>query len=171
MAADPSCTERLKQEGDDTPADVLITTDLANLWRAKDAGLLQPATTPTLQSNVPAALHDADDDWWALSTRLRVPVVSTERVGAGAVTSLESLGDPHFKGRTCIRTSNNEYNQSLVADLLAKRGPDATKALIGSWMENEPTIVNSDVEVLSLIADWRLRRRALQPLLPRSGPG
>jgi iron(III) transport system substrate-binding protein len=149
----PELYERLKQEGEDTPADVLITTDLANLWRAKDAGLLQPATSPTLQGNVPAALHDGDDDWWALSTRLRIPVVSTERVAAGAVTSLESLGHPQFKGRTCIRTSNNEYNQSLVADLIAKRGHDATKALLSSWMANEPTIVNSDVEVLSLIAD------------------
>jgi iron(III) transport system substrate-binding protein len=148
----PELFERLRREGDDTPADVLITTDLANLWRADEAGLLQDVTTPTLQANVPPALHDPDGAWWALSTRLRVPVVSTERVPEGAVTSYEDLGDPRYKGRTCLRTSTNEYNQSLVADMLAKRGPEATKALLESWMANDPKILNSDGELLAVIA-------------------
>ena len=78
----PELFERLKREGSDTPADVLVTTDLANLWRAKDAGMLQNVTTRTLEANIPAQLHDPDGAWWALSTRLRIPVVSTERVPA-----------------------------------------------------------------------------------------
>jgi iron(III) transport system substrate-binding protein len=101
---------------------------------------------------VPAALHDPDGSWWAISTRLRVPVVSTERVGPAEVTSYESLGDPRFEGRTCLRTSQNEYNQSLVADLLAKRGEAATRALLESWMANDPDIIGSDGELLAAIA-------------------
>jgi iron(III) transport system substrate-binding protein len=149
----PELFERLRREGEDTPADVLITTDLANLWRAQEAGLLKPVMTPTLEANVPPSLHAADGSWWAVSTRLRIPVVSTERVEPGAVDSYEDLGDPRFAGRTCLRTSTSEYNQSLVADMLAKRGPEATEELLRSWMANDPEIVSSDGALLALIAD------------------
>ena len=148
----PELFERLQQEGSDTPADVLVTTDLANLWRADDAGLLAPVDTPTLEANVPEALHDPDGAWWAISTRMRVPVISTERVDPATVTSYESLGDPQFRGRTCLRTSSNEYNQSLVADMIAKRGYDETRALLESWMANDPDIIPSDGELLGVIA-------------------
>lgn len=148
----PELFERLQQEGSDTPADMLITTDLANLWRAEEAGLLRGVTSETLRSQVPAGLHEPDGHWWALSTRLRVPVVSTERVPAGAVTSYDDLGDPRFRGRTCLRTSNSEYNQSLVADMIVKRGAPATEALLRSWMANEPTILGSDGELLAVMA-------------------
>ncbi|MDN5857308.1 MAG: extracellular solute-binding protein [Pseudonocardia sp.] len=148
----PELFERLQHEGADTPADVLVTTDLANLWRAQEAGLLQPVTSKTLRAQIPAGLHQPDGYWWAVSTRLRIPVVSTERVPAGAVTSYADLGDPRFRGRTCLRTSNSEYNQSLVADMIAKRGPEATRALLRSWMANEPDIVGSDGEMLAVMA-------------------
>jgi iron(III) transport system substrate-binding protein len=148
----PELFERLRREGEDTPADLLITTDLANLWRAEEAGLLRSVDTPTLRQNVPEGLHDPEGMWWALSTRLRIPVVSTERVPEGAVTSYEDLGDPQFKGRTCLRTSTNEYNQSLVADMLAKRGRDETERLLRSWMDNDPEIINSDGELLAVMA-------------------
>jgi iron(III) transport system substrate-binding protein len=147
----PELYERLRSEGEDTPADVLVTTDLANLWRAEEAGMLRPETTPTLEANVPEELHDPDGNWWAISTRLRVPVVSTERVEPGAVDSYESLGDPQFRGRTCLRTSTSEYNQSLVADMIAKRGEAATEELLRSWMANDPDIINSDGELLAAI--------------------
>jgi iron(III) transport system substrate-binding protein len=148
----PELYERLRREGDDTPADVLVTTDLANLWRAEEAGLLAPVETPTLDENVPAALHAGDGAWWALTTRLRVPVVATERLSPDEVTGYESLGDPRFAGRTCLRTSNNEYNQSLVADMIAKRGSEATEELLRSWMDNDPQIINSDGEMLATMA-------------------
>ena len=147
----PELFERLQREGADTPADVYVTTDLANLWRAEHAGLLQGVTSPTLRAQIPDSRRDAAGNWWALSTRLRVPVYSTERVPTGAVTSYESLGDPRFTGRTCLRTSNNEYNQSLVADMIAKRGRPATEQLLRSWMANEPKIINSDGELLLVI--------------------
>ena len=90
----PELFERLEREGADTPADVYVTTDLANLWRAEQAGLLQGVTSPTLRAQIPESRRDVAGNWWALSTRLRVPVYSTERVPAGAVTSYESLGRP-----------------------------------------------------------------------------
>ena len=148
----PELFERLRREGEDTPADLLVTTDLANLWRADEAGLLQGVSTPTLEGNVPAELHDDAGAWWALTTRLRIPVVSTGRVAEGEVTSYEDLGDPRYRGRLCLRTSNNEYNQSLVADMIAKRGAAATEQLLRSWMANDPEIVNSDGELLAVIA-------------------
>jgi len=149
----PELFERLRREGDDSPADVLITTDLANLWRAEEAGLLQPARSDVVEGNIPAALRDPAGAWVALTTRLRVPVVNTERVSPDEVTSYESLGDPAFRGRTCLRTSTNEYNQSLVADMIAKRGPEATEALLRSWMDNDPDIIGSDGELLAAMAD------------------
>jgi len=148
----PELYERLRREGEDTPADLLVTTDLANLWRADESGLLQPVASDALREQVPERLRDAEGSWWAISTRIRTPVVSTERVEPGAVTGYAALGDPRFKGRTCLRTSNSEYNQSLVADMIAKRGMEATEALLRSWMANDPDIINSDGEMLGAIA-------------------
>jgi iron(III) transport system substrate-binding protein len=148
----PELFERLEREGSDTPADVLVTTDLANLWRAENDGLLAETGSATLEANVPEAVRDPGSQWWPLTVRLRVPVVSTERVAEGEITSYEDLGDPKWKGRTCLRTSNSEYNQSLVADFLAKRGPEATKVLLQSWMDNDPKIYNSDGELLAGMA-------------------
>lgn len=148
----PELFERLRREGDDTPADLLVTTDLANLWRAEEAGLLRPVTSPTLEENIPSALRDPEGHWWSLTIRRRIPVINTDRVQPGEVDSYESLGDPAFRGRTCLRTSTNEYNQSLVADMIAKRGEDATRELLESWMANDPEIINSDGELLAVMA-------------------
>lgn len=145
----PELFERLRREGDDSPADVLVTTDLANLWRAEDAGLLRPTTSGVVEANVPAELRDPDGHWVSLTTRRRVPVVNTDAISPEEVSGYEALGDPAYRGRTCLRTSTNEYNQSLVADMIAKRGRDATEALLRSWMDNDPDIINSDGELLA----------------------
>jgi iron(III) transport system substrate-binding protein len=151
----PELFERLRSEGADTPADVLVTTDLANLWRAKQAGLLQTGTSPVLERRIPEGRRDPDEQWWGLSARIRTPVRSTERVDADAIASYEDLGDEDHRGRLCLRTSNNEYNQSLVADMLAKRGASETEGLLRSWMANRPQILGSDVDVLEAIASGR----------------
>jgi iron(III) transport system substrate-binding protein len=151
----PELYERLRSEGSDTPADLLVTTDLANLWRAKQAGLLEKVVTPTLQRNVPAQLHDPDDEWWGISQRIRTPMRSTERVSANAITTYADLGKPQFRGKLCLRTSNNEYNQSFVADQIAKKGLEKTRAMLQGWMDNEPQIYGSDVDVLDAIAAGR----------------
>src|SRR5688500_7866468 len=150
----PELFERLRSEGSESPADLLVTTDLANLWRAKEAGLLEAVRTPALERQVPEPYRDPDGAWYGLSLRVRTPMRST-KVPADAVTSYEDLGDARWKGRLCLRTSNNEYNQSLVADMLAKRGPGETRALLESWIANEPRVLGSDVDVLEAIASGR----------------
>ena len=147
----PELFERLKAEGADTPADLLVTTDLANLWRAKQAGLLTPVSSKTLERQVPREFRDPDGEWWGMSLRIRTPMRSTERVSASAIKHYEDLGKPQFKGKLCLRTSNNEYNQSLVADMIAKRGRAATEKLLRGWMANAPQILGSDVDVLKAI--------------------
>jgi iron(III) transport system substrate-binding protein len=151
----PELFERLRSEGADTPADLLVTTDLANLWRAKDAGLLEAVSTPVLERQVPDELRDSDNTWWALSLRIRTPMRSTERVPEEAIDSYEDLGDPRWRGRLCLRTSSNEYNQSLVADMIAKRGPERTERILRSWMDNDARVLGSDVDVLEAIAAGR----------------
>src|SRR5829696_1141262 len=150
----PELFERLRSEGSETPADLLVTTDLANLWRAKEAGLLAPVRSPKLDEQVPEPYRDPDGDWYGMSLRVRTLMRST-KVPEDAVRTYEDLGDARWKGRLCLRTSNNEYNQSLVADMIAKRGADETRALLESWMANEPQILGSDVDVLDAIAAGR----------------
>jgi iron(III) transport system substrate-binding protein len=125
--------ERLKTEGKDTPADVLITVDAANLWHAQQAGLI--------------------DSWKPLTLRARTIMRSTERVRSGAVTTYEGLGDPRWKGRLCLRSGTSEYNVSFVADRLAKDGRAATERMLRRWMANDPDILGSDTDVLKAIAD------------------
>ena len=144
--------QRLRSEGNRSPADVLVTVDGANLWRAKAEGLLLPVRSGVIDRDIPASLRDPDGTYTALSMRVRTPMRSTERVPAGAVRSYDDLGDRRWNGRLCLRTSNNVYNQSLVADLIAKRGAPRTERLLRSWMANAPRILGSDVDVLKAIA-------------------
>jgi iron(III) transport system substrate-binding protein len=145
--------QRLTSEGDDTPADVLITVDAANLWRAKEAGLLEPVHDPEIESAVASDLRDPDGTWFGLLLRARTIMRSTERVGPGEVTTYEGLGDPRWKGRLCLRSGTSEYNVSFVADRLAKDGRAATERMLRRWMANDPQIFESDTEVLDKIAD------------------
>jgi iron(III) transport system substrate-binding protein len=145
--------ERLRSEGDDTPADVLITVDGANLWRAKEAGLLQPVKSAALDRAVPRDLRDPDGDWYGLTLRARTIMRSTERVGPKEVATYEGLGDPRWKGRLCLRSGTSDYNVSFVADRLAKEGRAAR--MLRRWMANDPEILGSDTDVLDAIADGR----------------
>jgi iron(III) transport system substrate-binding protein len=145
--------ERLESEGEDTPADVLITVDAANLWRAKEAGLLEPVGSDALERDIPADLRDPDGTWFGLTLRARTIMRSTERVGPEEVTTYEGLGDPRWKGRLCLRSGTSEYNVSFVADRLAKDGRASTERMLRRWMANDPEIVGSDTDVLEEIAD------------------
>ncbi len=148
----PELYERLRNEGGDTPADVLVTVDGANLAQAKAAGLLAPMRSRAIERAVPAALRDPEGRWTGISTRVRTLMRSIERVQDGEISSYADLGDPKWRGRVCLRTSNNIYNQSLVADMLVKRGDEATERLLRSWMANDPRVLGSDVDVLEAIA-------------------
>lgn len=147
--------ERLKSEGDRTQADVLITVDAANLWRAKEAGLLQPVRSEALDREVARDLRDPRGEWYGLTQRARTIVRSTKRVRPGEVTTYEGLGDPRWKGRLCLRSGTSEYNSDFVADRIAKDGRAATERLLRRWMANDPTVLGSDTDVLDAIAEGR----------------
>jgi len=149
----PELYERLRSEGDDTDADVLVTVDAANLWRAEQAGLLRPLRSAALDRGVPAGLRDPKGRWYGLTVRARTIMRSTERVEPNEVTTYEGLGDPRWKDRLCLRSGTSDYNISFVADQIAKRGEPATKRMLERWMDNDPTILGSDVDVLNALAD------------------
>jgi iron(III) transport system substrate-binding protein len=145
--------ERLRNEGGNTPADVLITVDAANLWRAEEAGLLEPVSSPVLKRAVPDDLRDPEGAWYGLTLRARTIMRSAERVGPDEVTTYEGLGDPRWKGRLCLRSGTSDYNVSFVADRLAKDGQAETERMLRRWMANDPEILGSDKDVLEAIAD------------------
>ena len=145
--------ERIEAEGEETPADVLITVDAANLWRATEDGLLEPVRSAVLDRLVPKELRDPGGHWYGLALRARTIMRSAERVGPDEVTTYEGLGDPRWRGRLCLRSGTSEYNVSFVADRLAKDGPAATERMLRRWMANDPEILGSDLDVLEAIAD------------------
>ena len=148
--------ERLKAEGEDTEADLLVTVDGANLQQALAEDLLQRMASAKVESIIPENLRDPEGRWTALTTRARTVMRSTERVPEGeAPDTYADLGDPRYKGRLCLRTSDSVYNSSFVADQIAKDGRAATEEMLRAWMENDPTILGSDVDVLEAIEAGR----------------
>ena len=124
--------QRLINEGENSPADILLTVDAGRLHRAKEAGLLQPIRSRTLYRNIPAALRDPDNQWFALTVRARVIVYSKNRVNPSDLSTYEDLAGSQWKGRIAVRSSSNIYNQSLMASLIEANGK--RKAL--SWAKS-----------------------------------
>ena len=145
--------ERLKSEGDETKADVLITVDAANLWRAEEAGLLKPLRSAEARPQRAGLGARPEGEWYGLTLRARTIMRSTERVRPEDVTTYEGLGDPRWKGKLCLRSGTWEYNVSFVADRIAKDGEATTKRMLERWMANDPEILGSDTDVLKAIAD------------------
>ncbi len=128
--------QRLKAEGKNSRADLLLTVDAGNLWHAANEGILQPVESATLTNNIPAHLRDPGQQWFGLSLRARTIVYSTDRVEPKQLSSYEALGDPTWKNRLILRTSKKVYNQSLVAMLIAEHGETDTEQIVESWVEN-----------------------------------
>jgi iron(III) transport system substrate-binding protein len=123
--------QRLKREGRNTPADLVITVDAGNLVRAKEANVLAPVNNQATRDHVPDAYQDPDGHWHGLSLRARVIFRSAERVEAGAIERYEELADERWREEICVRSSDSIYNQSLVASLVAHHGVEATE----QWAE------------------------------------
>ena len=116
---------RLETEGASTRADLLITVDAGRLQQAKKRNLLRSASSEVLQSNVPAHLRDPEGYWYGLTQRARVIAYSLDRVSADELSTYEDLADPKWRGRILVRSSENIYNQSLLASMIAVHGEDA----------------------------------------------
>ena len=121
--------ERLKAEGERTPADVLLTVDAGNLWNAARAGLLSKIDSPELLSNVPASLRDPENRWFGLTVRARTIMYNTGKVKPAELSTYEGLGDPKWRGRLCLRTSGYIYNQSLLATMIKRYGEARTEEI------------------------------------------
>jgi len=120
--------ERLKSEGANSPADLILVSDIGNLHNHDKAGLLQPVVSNTLNNNVPVQYRHPDGNWFGLTARARVIYASKARVKPGEVTTYEDLADPKMKGRVCIRSGKHIYNVSLLASIVVAKGTDGAKA-------------------------------------------
>jgi iron(III) transport system substrate-binding protein len=123
-AGDDAIIERMKQEGSRSPADVLVTVDAGRLWRAEQAGLLQPANSKVLMELVPGELRHPEGLWYGFSMRARPIFYAKGRVDPAKLSTYESLADPSLKGKICIRSSSNVYNLSLMSSMVSGVGPE-----------------------------------------------
>ena len=129
--ASKGLAQRLQAEGEASPADVILTVDIARLSEYAELDLLAPVDSAVLAANIPANLRAGDNRWFAFSTRARLVAVSKDRVAEGAITSIEDLADPKLQGTVCSRKGSHVYNRSLLASVIAAKGADAAEA----WAE------------------------------------
>ena len=138
---------RIQSEGEASPADVLITVDAGNLHRAKEAGVSQVIRSDEVEAHIPKAFRDPGMHWVGLTKRARIIFYASDRVDPAFLSSYENLADPRWKGRICIRSSSNIYNQSLVASLMEANGEKAAESWavgIVANMARKPTGGDTD---------------------------
>ncbi len=123
--------ERLKAEGANSPADLVLTVDIGRLADLIDDDLVQPVSTDTLKANVPAAYRGENGEWYALTSRARVLYVSKDRVEEGAIDSYLDLADPKWEGRVCTRAGDHAYNIGLIAAMINNYGEEKTR----TWLD------------------------------------
>jgi iron(III) transport system substrate-binding protein len=132
--------ERIKSEGQNSPADLLMTVDAGRLWRAEQEGLFQPVTSATLTNAIPASLRHPDGLWFGLTKRARVIMYNKTVVNPRELSTYEDLMDPKWRGRILVRSSTNIYNQSLVGSLIAAHGAAQTetwaRGLVANFARN-----------------------------------
>jgi iron(III) transport system substrate-binding protein len=147
-----SLAERLASEGASSPADVLITVDMGNLWSAAERGLLQKVASPVLDANVPANFRDPGGRWWGLSQRERTLFHAAGKVDPATLSTYEDLALPKWKGKLCLRTGKQTYTQSLVAMMLAKHGEQKAEEIVRGWVANLATdVFTNDASLLKAI--------------------
>lgn len=123
--------QKMKMEGKQSPADVLITVDAGRLSRAKEEGLLQSIDSEILENAIPSHLQDVDNQWFGLTKRARIIAYAKDRVNPEDLTSYEDLVDEKWKGKILVRSSSNIYNQSLMASIIANDGEEVAR----TWAE------------------------------------
>jgi len=127
---------RMQQEGERCPADVLITVDAGRLFRAKEMGLLQPLISMVINKNVPQAYRDDTNHWFGLTRRARVFAYSKDRVKPSELSTYDALTDEKWRGRVLVRSSSNIYNQSLLASMIANGNKEKAKSWAAGIVAN-----------------------------------
>lgn len=128
---DKGMAERLQAEGSRSPADLVLTVDIARLLQIVQADVLQPVQSDVLEANIPEALRDPDDLWFGLTARARIVYASKDRVAPGEVTTYEDLASEKWKGRICSRSGLHDYNVALLGAVITHHGEEAATA----WAE------------------------------------
>ena len=135
-AAGISLIERLKREGKNSQADLILLVDAARITNAAKAGLLQVIDSPSLEKNVPNGLKDPDKEWYALTRRVRVMVANPKVVDVNKIKDYTDLADPSLKGKVCLRNRKSPYNQSLVANQIVNKGEAETRNWLSGMISN-----------------------------------
>lgn len=133
---DDELIERIKSEGANSPADILITVDAGRLWRAAEAGIFAPVESEVLEEKIPDNLQDPNNLWFGYSKRARVIIYNKDRVDPSQLSTYEDLADPKWQGKFIVRSSSNIYNQSLVAGMIEEKGEEATAEWIKGLVAN-----------------------------------
>ena len=123
--------ERVLAEGSDTPADLVLTVDIARLNQFVENDILQSVNSDVLNKNIPQHLRDSENRWFALSKRARIVAVSKDRVTDGSIQRIEDLSNPEWKGKICTRPGSHDYNRSLLASIIAANG----EVIAEEWAE------------------------------------
>ena len=124
--------QRLKAEGENSPADIILTVDIGRLYVYDDLDLLLPIESKKLINNIPSYLRSPDNSWFGLSKRARVIVVDNEKIKDGDITTLEDLADSKWKGQICSRPGSHVYNRGIMASVLAEYGKEKAE----EWARN-----------------------------------
>ena len=135
-AAGISLIERLKREGKNSEADLILLVDAARITNAAKAGLLQRINSSNLEKNVPQGLKDPGQEWYALTRRVRVMVANPKVVDIDKIKDYSDLSDPSLKGKVCLRNRKSPFNQSLVANQIVNKGESETKAWLSGMISN-----------------------------------
>ncbi|MGB0732864.1 MAG: Fe(3+) ABC transporter substrate-binding protein [Pontibacterium sp.] len=130
LYASKGIVEKLEREGRNSPADVLLTSDIGALYQATTMNLLQPIESQTLETNIPAQYQDPQNRWFGLTARSRIIYASKDRVKDGEISTYEDLADPKWEGRICTRSGKHTYSLSLIASMIAEHGEEKA----GEWL-------------------------------------
>jgi iron(III) transport system substrate-binding protein len=151
---DAELLERLKSEGDDTPADVFMTVDAGMLWNAAEQDQLAAIDSSVIEDAVPEDLRDPEGRWTGLAMRARTVMYNPDAVDPSefdAEDTYAGLGDPKWQGRICMRDETASYTQSLVASLIDLHGRDRALEIVTSWVDNDVDVMSNDIELLEAI--------------------
>ena len=145
--------ERLKREGKNSQADLILLVDAARITNASNAGLLQRIDSDNLENDVPEGLKDPGKKWYALTRRVRVMVINPRKVDIDKIKDYSDLADPSLKGKVCLRNRKSPYNQSLVANQIVNNGEEATKEWLNGMISNvSQPFFAGDISIIRAVA-------------------
>lgn len=136
VSANSGLLERLENEGRNTPADILLTSDIGPLFDAKTRDLIVSFDSATIKANVPAQYRDEDSTWVGLTARSRIIYASKDRVSEGEIKQYEDLADPKWAGRICTRSGKHSYNLSLIGSMIEYHGIEETENWLTALKQN-----------------------------------